>query len=118
MLVLSRVKGESIEIGHDITVVVVEVRGDKVRIGVQAPKDVSVHRTEVYKAIKRSGEDRLSKREPFAAIKMTEISLPGHTNPVAVFHKGKWKRASWVRGRFIDSTRIELSGVVAWHELG
>lgn len=53
MLVLSRKKNESIMIG-DITIVVVEIRGDKVRLGVEAPKDVPVHRREVYDAIKRS----------------------------------------------------------------
>ena len=54
MLVLSRKKNESIVINNDITVVVVEIRGDKVRLGVEAPKEVPVHRREVYDAIKRS----------------------------------------------------------------
>ncbi|MCE2793337.1 MAG: carbon storage regulator CsrA [Planctomycetota bacterium] len=54
MLVLSRKKNESIVINDDITIVVVEIRGDKVRLGVEAPKDVPVHRLEVYEAIKRS----------------------------------------------------------------
>ncbi|MCH2178981.1 MAG: carbon storage regulator CsrA [Mariniblastus sp.] len=54
MLVLSRKKNESIVINDDITVVVVEIRGDKVRLGIEAPKEVPVHRREVYDAIKRS----------------------------------------------------------------
>ncbi len=54
MLVLSRKKNESIIINNDITIVVVEIRGDKVRLGVEAPKEVPVHRREVYDAIKRS----------------------------------------------------------------
>ena len=54
MLVLSRKKNESIVINDDITIVVVEIRGDKVRLGVEAPKDVPVHRLEVYEAIKRA----------------------------------------------------------------
>lgn len=54
MLVLSRKKDESIVINNDITIVVVEIRGDKVRLGVEAPKEVPVHRREVYEAIKRS----------------------------------------------------------------
>ena len=54
MLVLSRKKNESIVINNDITVVVVEIRGDKVRLGVEAPKEVPVHRREVYDAIKRT----------------------------------------------------------------
>ena len=53
MLVLSRKKNESIVINNDITIVVVEIRGDKVRLGVEAPKEVPVHRREVYDAIKR-----------------------------------------------------------------
>jgi carbon storage regulator len=56
MLVLSRKKNESIIINDDITIVVVEIRGDKVRLGVEAPKDVTVHRQEVYDAIRRSNE--------------------------------------------------------------
>ena len=50
MLVLSRKKNESIVINNDITIVVVEIRGDKVRLGVEAPKEVPVHRREVYDA--------------------------------------------------------------------
>jgi carbon storage regulator len=51
MLVLSRKKDESIVINNDITIVVVEIRGDKVRLGVEAPKEVPVHRREVFEAI-------------------------------------------------------------------
>jgi len=53
MLVLSRKKNESIVINDDITIVVVEIRGDKVRLGIDAPKEVPVHRQEVYEAIRR-----------------------------------------------------------------
>ena len=54
MLVLSRKKNESIVINDDITIVVVEIRGDKVRLGVEAPKEVPVHRREVFDAIHRN----------------------------------------------------------------
>ncbi len=54
MLVLSRKTDESIIIGENIVVTVVEIRGDKVRLGVQAPKEVSVHRREIYDKVKRS----------------------------------------------------------------
>ncbi|MCH8839390.1 MAG: carbon storage regulator CsrA [Planctomycetes bacterium] len=54
MLVLSRKKNESIIINDNITIVVVEIRGDKVRLGVDAPKEIPVHRNEVYEAIRRS----------------------------------------------------------------
>ncbi|KAA5540180.1 carbon storage regulator CsrA [Roseiconus nitratireducens] len=56
MLVLSRKKNESIVINNDIKIVVVEIRGDKVRLGVEAPREVPVHRREVYEAIKKSLE--------------------------------------------------------------
>ncbi len=56
MLVLSRKKNESIVINDDITIVVVEIRGDKVRLGVEAPKEVPVHRREVFDAIRRNEE--------------------------------------------------------------
>ena len=61
MLVLSRKKNESIVIRDDIVITVVEVRGDKVRLGIEAPKEVSVHRLEVYEKIKES--ERLDKAQ-------------------------------------------------------
>jgi carbon storage regulator len=57
MLVLSRKKNESIVINNDVTVTVVEIRGDKVRLGIVAPKEVPVHRQEVYDAI--HGKDQV-----------------------------------------------------------
>jgi carbon storage regulator len=53
MLVLSRQRDETIMIGDDIEVTVVDIRGDKVRLGITAPKEISVHRKEVYDAIRR-----------------------------------------------------------------
>jgi len=53
MLVLSRHKNESIVVGEDIIITVIEIRGDKVRLGVEAPMNVSVHRREVFDAIRR-----------------------------------------------------------------
>lgn len=55
MLVLSRKKSESIRINDDITITIVELRGDKCRIGIDAPKSVPVHRQEIYDAIKKGG---------------------------------------------------------------
>ena len=56
MLVLSRQSDETIIIGDNIRVTIVEVRGDKVRIGIDAPRDVTVHRQEIYDAIRRDAE--------------------------------------------------------------
>jgi carbon storage regulator len=56
MLILSRKKSEEIVIGDNIRITVVEIRGDKVRLGIDAPKDVSVHRKEVKDAIDGESE--------------------------------------------------------------
>jgi carbon storage regulator len=61
MLVLSRQKDESIMIGDDVEVTIVDVRGDKVRLGITAPKEVPVHRKEVYEAIQKEKKEGLKK---------------------------------------------------------
>tara|TARA_Y100000310_G_C20324275_1_gene642219 strand:- start:370 stop:720 length:351 start_codon:yes stop_codon:yes gene_type:complete len=53
MLVLSRQRDESLIIGEEIVITVVDIRGDKVRLGIDAPKEIPVHREEVYEAIQR-----------------------------------------------------------------
>jgi carbon storage regulator len=65
MLVLSRQRDETIMIGDDIELTVVDIRGDKVRIGIKAPTHVAVHRKEVYDAIKRENQEaaRLSESQ-------------------------------------------------------
>jgi carbon storage regulator len=64
MLVLSRKKNESIVINDDITLVVVEIRGDKVRLGIQAPKKVPVHRGEVHARIVATQQKEAAEPEP------------------------------------------------------
>ena len=56
MLVLSRHRDESIMIGDDVVVTIVDIRGDKVRLGIDAPQDIPVHRREVYEAILRENQ--------------------------------------------------------------
>ena len=63
MLVLSRKRNESIVIRDDIVITVVEVRGDKVRLGIEAPKEVPVHRREVYEKIKESERTEQARKE-------------------------------------------------------
>jgi carbon storage regulator len=53
MLVLSRQRDESIVIGDKVVVTIVDIRGDKVRLGIEAPAEIPVHRQEVYEAIQR-----------------------------------------------------------------
>lgn len=57
MLVLTRKKGQSIVIGDKIEITVVEIFGDQVRIGIKAPREVGVHRKEIYTEIKKENEE-------------------------------------------------------------
>jgi len=78
MLVLSRQRDETIMIGDDIEVTVVDIRGDKVRLGINAPKEISVHRKEVYDAIRRENRAaaRFSRRmASYTSLRWTLISL-------------------------------------------
>lgn len=65
MLVLSRQRDETIMIGDDVEITIVDIRGDKVRLGITAPRHIQVHRKEVYDAIKRENEQaaKLSPRD-------------------------------------------------------
>lgn len=58
MLVLSRQRDESIMIGDDVEIIIVDVRGDKVRLGITAPKSIAVHRREIYDAIQREKKEK------------------------------------------------------------
>lgn len=60
MLVLSRKCDERIMIGESIVITIVEIQGDKVRLGIQAPMDVAVHRSEVYEAIQKEVQENLN----------------------------------------------------------
>ncbi len=64
MLVLSRHRDETIMIGDDTELTIIDIRGDKVRIGIKAPSHVPVHRKEVYDAIKRENEQAMSLADP------------------------------------------------------
>ncbi len=69
MLVLSRQRDESIVIGDNVVITIVDVRGDKVKLGIEAPREVPVHRQEVYEAIQR--ENRQA-----ALLKPEDAQLP------------------------------------------
>jgi carbon storage regulator len=57
MLILTRRVGETVMIGNDVTVTVLGVKGNQVRVGVNAPRDVAVHREEIFERIKREEQD-------------------------------------------------------------
>ncbi len=63
MLVLSRQRDESIMIGDDVEIIIVDVRGDKVRLGITAPKNIPVHRREIYDAIQREKEESQKQKQ-------------------------------------------------------
>jgi carbon storage regulator len=81
MLVLSRQKDETIIIGDNIEITVVDIRGDKVRLGVSAPKEISVHRKEVYEAIRRENREA-------AQVKPEDLSGLGKVKPNASQNPG------------------------------
>ncbi len=74
MLVLSRQRDETIMIGDDIEITVVDIRGDKVRLGINAPRDIMVHRKEVYEAIRRENKAA-------AQVKPEDLSGLGKISP-------------------------------------
>ncbi len=67
MLVLSRQRDESIMIGDDVEITIVDVRGDKVRLGITAPKQIPVHRREIYDAIQREKDDNAGNTDATAS---------------------------------------------------
>jgi carbon storage regulator len=83
MLVLSRQRHETIIIGNDIEITVVDIRGDKVRLGVSAPKSISVHRKEVYDSIRRENREAAQSKpnDPSALGKTTKAPEPPAPKP-------------------------------------
>ena len=73
MLVLSRQRDESIVIGDKVVVTIVDIRGDKVRLGIQAPGEIPVHRQEVYEAIQRENRKAGQPQPAAASAKASEI---------------------------------------------
>lgn len=76
MLVLSRQRDETIMIGDDVEITVVDIRGDKVRLGITAPRHIQVHRKEVYEAIKRENQ-QASRLKPGDVNPLKDLPPPG-----------------------------------------
>jgi len=80
MLVLSRHRDQSIIIGDDIVVTIVDIRGDKVRLGIDAPTEIPVHRREVYEAIQRENL-RAARLEPADTGPLTDDNSAAPSTP-------------------------------------
>lgn len=63
MLVLTRKKGQSLMIGHDIELSIIDIQGDQVRIGINAPKNVTIHRKEIYEEIRKENLSAVASKE-------------------------------------------------------
>ena len=68
MLVLTRKKGQSLHIGDNIRIVVLEVTGDTVRIGIEAPPEVAIYRSEIYQAIQEENRAAVASRDVVAGL--------------------------------------------------
>ncbi|SDY80699.1 carbon storage regulator, CsrA [Micromonospora pattaloongensis] len=75
MLVLTRRTGESVMIGDDVVVTVLEVRGDVIRLGIRAPRDIQVHREEVYRELQAANQEAASPSED-AVRNLTQLLRP------------------------------------------
>src|SRR5690242_15467234 len=93
MLVLARQKDQSIVIGDDVVVTVVDIRGDKVRLGINAPREISVHRKEIYDLVKQKNQANASGADAPAA----------EAAPVGVNGKDEFLRAA------LDEARVGLA---------
>jgi len=81
MLVLSRQRDESIMIGDDVEIIIVDVRGDKVRLGITAPKCIPVHRREIYDAIQREKNEKKESEQQARAEKEDESQAQPSEKP-------------------------------------
>ncbi len=103
MLVLSRKKDESIIIGDDIIVTVVDIRGDKIRLAIDAPSEIPVHRREVYEAIK--GENR--RTNPYTQFREC-LEGKQFRKAYEIFYESEAPRADSSRAIYSIGTKSEI----------
>jgi len=94
MLVLSRRQGESIVIGNDVRVTVVSVAGNQVKLSIEAPRSVPIHRSEVWEAIRKENEEALKTGIPAPEVvpppsAVTDLTAPKGSFKKLVVDKGK-----------------------------
>jgi carbon storage regulator len=83
VLILTRRVGENVIVGDDITISVIEVRGDAVRIGIQAPQSVTVHREEVYRELQRANQAAAASDDAAIGAIVQELSREDRPKPPA-----------------------------------
>ncbi|MBQ5366487.1 MAG: carbon storage regulator CsrA [Thermoguttaceae bacterium] len=124
MLVLSRYKDQSIYIGDDIVVTIVDVRGDRIRLGVEAPPNVPVHRQEIYEEIKRKKTSPVEIPEPRSkGSGRTDIDRNGFTNElhaVREFYEGAVAVVfgAWMSNSAVRRLESTLQFGLEWLEVG
>ena len=92
MLVLSRFRDESIIIGDDIKITIIDVRGDKVRVGIAAPTTIPVHREEVYEAIRREKIAGELEKKVDSTEKSKEVRRYSKHRNLGEYHGGDYPR--------------------------
>ncbi len=98
MLVLSRQRDETIMIGDDVELTVVDIRGDKVRLGITAPFHIAVHRKEIYDAIKGENLEAARLSLPRSELSLSAPFKKDGTSPPIVAANAKLKNSPAVRG--------------------